>query len=291
MTPQRLAPVAASTPSPAHPPATWPRLIGRGFFWFLFFTSQLVALALISWHLVAQFHFAYPTGYRLLGLDQTIAQYAPLNKHKRDFEFTTSAEHWRLFGEISDAVQSSGQGLAQIRYALPDGSTTPLMHEAEIVHLQDVADLIDRFYAVGAACALLWLGLFTAAYLRQYALPPLSKIGLGLLAGLGTATLAVLAIGPAAVFYWLHVQVFPEGHQWFFYYQDSLMTTLMKAPDIFAFITVLLLAVWVALGAASLYGLHRVLRGPAAAAAPAPPPPSAPPRPRRAAQPGRKTGA
>ena len=31
----------------------------------------------------------------------------------------------------------------------------------------------------------------------------------------------------------MHEMVFPDDHQWFFYYQDSLMTTLMKAPDIF----------------------------------------------------------
>jgi hypothetical protein len=44
----------------------------------------------------------------------------------------------------------------------------------------------------------------------------------------------VWALGAKKVFYQLHVWIFPEGHQWFFYYQESLMSTLMKAPDLFA---------------------------------------------------------
>ena len=50
--------------------------------------------------------------------------------------------------------------------------------------------------------------------------------------------LIITAIGPKDVFYKMHTLIFPSGHQWFFYYQDSLMTTLMKAPDLFAAIAV-----------------------------------------------------
>lgn len=45
-------------------------------------------------------------------------------------------------------------------------------------------------------------------------------------------------IGPTRVFYTLHEWVFPSDHQWMFSYQESLMTTLMKAPDLFAAIAV-----------------------------------------------------
>jgi hypothetical protein len=41
----------------------------------------------------------------------------------------------------------------------------------------------------------------------------------------------------------LHTVVFPADHQWFFYYKDSLMASLMKAPDIFAAIAAQLLVV------------------------------------------------
>lgn len=229
------------------------------FFWPLFFACQLIALALISWHLLAQFHFAYPVGYKLLTLDQHIADYAPLNRYKRDFELTTPSEHWRLFGEISDAVQASGKGLGDIHYALKNGQTTPLMHEAEIIHLQDVANLIDVFYWVGSGCVLLWLGLLAVAYWQQLTAPPTRQVLLGFLMAALIIALVVLLIGPRSVFYWLHVQVFPDGHQWFFYYEESLMTTLMKAPDIFAFITLLLVTLLIALWCLSVYGVNRLL--------------------------------
>jgi hypothetical protein len=234
-------------------------MIKRFIFWPLFFTCQLIALALVSWHLLAQFHFAYPSGYQLLDLDKHIAEFAPLNRYKDDFELTASEEHWRLFGEISDAVQSSGKGLGDISYRLKNGEIIPLMHEAEIIHLQDVANLIDVFYLTGIVCLLLWIGLIAYAYYQKLKLPAVKKILLGFLAGFVLITIVVLAIGPTAVFYWFHVQAFPDGHQWFFYYQDSLMTTLMKAPDIFAFITILLFSLLILLWCVSLYALNRLL--------------------------------
>ena len=49
--------------------------------------------------------------------------------------------------------------------------------------------------------------------------------------------------GFTEVFYYLHTVVFPAEHQWFFYYKDSLMASLMKAPDIFAAIAAQLVVV------------------------------------------------
>ncbi len=214
-------------------------------FWPVFFVAQLLSLALLSWHIAAQVHFAYPLGYQLLGLQQHIAEFAPLNRHKVQFEYTSPEEHWRLFGEISDAVQHSGRGLQNINYLLRDGQSTALMHDAEIIHLQDVANLIDRFYGVGIAAMGIWLFLSVVAIWQKWQPPSNNKILTGFLAGIGLSSLGVLAIGSTRVFYWLHEQVFPDGHQWFFYYQDSLMTTLMKAPDIFAFISIFLLVILV----------------------------------------------
>lgn len=229
------------------------------FLWPLFFTCQLVALALVSWHLLAQCHFAYPMGYQLLALDKHIAEFAPLNRYKDDFELTAPEDHWRLFGEISDAVQASGAGLRDIGYRLKSGETTPLMHDAEITHLQDVANLIDGFYLAGGISLLVWIGLIVFIYQQNLKLPPIKKILFGFFAGFVVISITVLAIGPTAVFYWFHEQIFPDGHQWFFYYQDSLMTTLMKAPDIFAFIALLLLSLLASLWCASLYLMNRVV--------------------------------
>lgn len=234
----------------------------RFFFWPVFFSCQLIALALVSWHLLAQFHFSYPLGYQLLDLNTHIADFAPQNRYKDDFELTTPEDHWRLFGAISDAVQASGKGLREISYQLKNGETTALMHEAEIIHLQDVANLIDVFYVTGTMCLLVWIGLIFFAHHQKLKLPPIKKVLLGFLAGFAAITTIILVIGATEVFYWFHVQVFPDGHQWFFYYQDSLMTTLMKAPDIFAFIATLLLLLLIALWSASLYGINRLLRFP-----------------------------
>lgn len=234
-------------------------MVKRLAFWMLFYLCQMLALALLAWHLLAQWSFAYRIGYQWVGIDKTIAQYAPLNRYRKDFEFTSAQEHWRLFAEITEAVQSGGKGLEQITYTLRNGQPETLMHAAEIVHLQDVAHLIDGFYRVGSVGWLVWLALLVVVYRRRLPLPAPRRVMQGWLAGVALLTMMVLLAGPQKVFYWLHTQVFPPGHQWFFYYQDSLMTTLMKAPDIFAFIAVLLVLLWAALWCAVSYGLQRLL--------------------------------
>ena len=216
-------------------------------------------MALLAWHLLAQVHFSYPLGYRLLGLETHIAEYAPLNRYKEGFEQTTKEDHWRLFGEISDAVQNSGKGLRDINYTPNTGKPTALMHEAEIIHLQDVANLIDAFYLVGIAAGIMWLCLLFAAKVYQLALPSLHKVSFGFLGAILSISILVLLVGAKEVFYWLHIQIFPENHQWFFYYQDSLMTTLMKAPDIFAFITLVLLMLLIICWGFSYWLMTRLL--------------------------------
>ncbi len=228
-------------------------------FWPLFFISQLISLALISWHLMAQVHFAYPLGYQLLDLGQHIAKYAPINHHKKDFEFTSKEEHWRLFGEICESVQNQGRGLADIRYQMNNGENTLLMHDREIIHLQDVANLISQFYLIGTICFIIWLSGLILIYIKRPKPPAIKNVISVFLLGIGISTLIILLIGAKDVFYWLHVQVFPAGHQWFFYYQDSLMTTLMKAPDIFAFISILLIVTLVFFWFVATYCLNKIL--------------------------------
>jgi len=207
----------------------------------------------VSWHLLAQVNFAYPLGYKLLHLENHIAEYAPLNRYKSGFEQTTEEEHWRLFGDITDGIQHHGNNLDKIYYQTTDGQKTQLLHEAELIHLHDVAHLIDTFYQVGIVCMILWAALLAVAYRQKIPVPSIKKILLGFLSGIVVLSLLVIAIGAKDVFYWFHVKIFPDNHQWFFYYQDSLMTTLMKAPDIFAFIALLLLCVWVLLWCGSLW--------------------------------------
>jgi Protein of unknown function (DUF1461) len=228
--------------------------------WPLFFISQLISLALISWHLMAQIHFAYPIGYQLLDLESHIAQFAPLNRHKEDFEFTSKEDHWRLFGEISDAIQNQGKGLADIQYKLSNGNPTSLMHQDEIIHLQDVANLVDHFYQLGYLSLAIWIACWFLIIWKKLQPPSNKKVIAGFISLITLVSLTVIFIGAKEVFYWLHIQIFPADHKWFFYYQDSLMTTLMKAPDIFAFISILLVIELVILWIFSSYCLARLLK-------------------------------
>ncbi|MDZ7747429.1 MAG: hypothetical protein U5K43_00040 [Halofilum sp. (in: g-proteobacteria)] len=70
----------------------------------------------------------------------------------------------------------------------------------------------------------------------------------------------MFAVGPVDLFYWLHEQVFPPDHQWFFHYQESLMSMMMRAPDLFGAIAVLWLALTLVVGATIAWGIGRILQ-------------------------------
>ena len=145
-----------------------------------------------------------------------------------------------LQAALDDAVVAyGGKGLADITYTHA-GKSSKRLRKAELMHLKAVANLVNHFYWIGTASIIISIILFVL--IRQIN-PPLPKFkqvmaGILLLALMVTATFTIF--GPRKVFQWLHTQMFPKSDQWFFYYQDSLMTTLMKAPDLFAFMGILL---------------------------------------------------
>jgi len=228
-------------------------------FWPIFFIAHLLTFSILSWHLLAQVDFAYPLGYKLLHLQKHIQENAPENRFKQKFEYTTPQEHWNLFSQITHSVQHHGKGLAEISYTLPNGSSIPLMHQAEIIHLQDVANLIDVIYKTGIVSAIVWLALLVIAYQKRIRFPSVRKILAGFIASIASITIVIILLGAKDIFYWLHTKIFPEGHQWFFYYDESLMTTLMKAPDIFAFIALLLISLLIILWMGSVWGMNKLL--------------------------------
>src|SRR5690625_5358126 len=85
------------------------------------------------------------------------------------------------------------------------------------------------------------------AYYRRCRLPPARKLLIGFTIAIAALAALILLIGPVRVFYALHDYIFPDDNPWFFYYQDSLMTTLMKAPDLFGLIAVFLVALFAVL--------------------------------------------
>jgi len=87
----------------------------------------------------------------------------------------------------------------------------------------------------------------------------IAKFKRHLLGGIGTIfTLAVLVvlIGPTKIFYVGHELIFPNNHQWFFYYEESLMSTMMKAPALFGPIACQLLLLTMLLWLSALYLLQ-----------------------------------
>lgn len=228
--------------------------------WPLLFISHFLAMSLLAWHLLAQVDFGYSLGYAVLDIDQHIERFGPENRYRSGFETTSREEHVRLFSEISHSIQHHGKGLAEIRYTLPNGQSETLMRQPEVVHLEDVARLVNHYYLAGLTAAALLTAL--AFYVRQRCLtPPRPRKVLGVTgASLAAGGALLWLIGPVNVFYWLHEYAFPEDHPWFFYYQDSLMTTLMKAPDLFGFIGALLLLLTLGLWALSGTLLLRLFR-------------------------------
>ncbi len=195
----------------------------------------------IAWLLLAQVNFGYSWWHKVLAIQQVSEQYGPQNRYRKGFELTDKAEHVRLFAAINTAVHHQGQGLIEIQYHSPNGEMIDnLLHQAEIVHLQDVADLIDRMKVAAIVVSFLWLGLVVMYQLTSMPMPALKQQLLGIGGLVFGASMLLLLSGPVKVFYAMHDWVFPAGHQWFFYYQDSLMSTLMKAPDLFGAIGVLL---------------------------------------------------
>lgn len=207
--------------------------------WFSALLGLFVSCLSASWLINAQFHYGYSLWYDWLNLGAHIQQFGPENYHKQGFEQLVASEHIRAFNEISNAVHQHGQGLADISYSYQN-QTVPLLTQAEIIHLQDVANLIDVL-RIASAVVMLFAGILLWRLRRQS--PPRWKAQLLLLLGFITlSTVLVLVVGAEKVFYQLHIWIFPEGHQWFFYYQESLMSTMMKAPDLFAGIAVAILA-------------------------------------------------
>lgn len=203
--------------------------------WTLYSVTSLLLCIWLAWHLSAQVNFLYPLWYSALSIDQTVTQTAPQHLYKKQFSETTTNEHHRLFAEIVTAVQNKGKGLAQIKYHRRDGQVLDtLLTQKEIIHLTDVANFINSLNWLSVMLLVISLMLLALMFLLRVFMPKLRKLLFAVIAVVVTGAAVLFAIGLTKVFYWLHPIVFPANHQWFFYYEESLMSTLMKAPVLFA---------------------------------------------------------
>jgi hypothetical protein len=211
----------------------------RSLLWAILLLSVLPASLLAGWQLLVSTDFLYPLWYDVIGIDRTIAEYGPKNRYRDHFELTTREERTRLFAAIVAGIHDDGQGLETLTYHDARGNpVAPLLRSPEITHLRDVARLVEWFYRIGLGAVLIWMLALAQLWRLRQPPPPLGRYfaGLGLLATM--LTFGVIVVGPTRVFYTAHTLIFPAGHPWFFYYEESLMTMLMKAPDLFAAIAV-----------------------------------------------------
>lgn len=226
--------------------------------WFISLLSTFLVCLSLSWLALAKLQYLYPAWYSLLSIEQHIDTYAPQNHFKQGYELTSAVEHKEHFALIAEAVHNQGQGLADIDY-LYLGHRVPLLTHAEQVHLQDVANLIvgvKKLALILAAVPLLLLPWFWLKRIK----PKVKTQMIWLFGLIASATISLLLIGAKRVFYQLHEWIFPQNHQWFFYYQESLMSTLMKAPDLFGAIGVAILLGGILLFVAVFGVLNKCIR-------------------------------
>jgi len=205
-------------------------------FWGLFLVLTFVITLPISWWGLSKVDFAYPVLYEKMNIAQHISSYAPKNTHnKNDFVQTSKAERLALFHNVVVAIQNQGHGLELLSYTNNNNQDKKLFTEAEVIHLTDVANLLDHLKPVVLGAVILWVILTVTLLIKKINLPSRRQL-ITTTVVIVLLIASVLAIGPEKVFNQLHVWVFPDNHQWFFYYEESIMSTMMKAPDLFAYI-------------------------------------------------------
>lgn len=232
----------------------------RQFIWLVFSLSLLIFGSGISWQINKSANFFYSTWYQVLDINHVVRKNVPKNSQgKTDFPVDDASMHERKFAEIVLAIHQSGNGLSEIEYLNQQGITQKLLTKSEVQHLQDVANLLTSVNQLwwGNAFFLLFLmlfycrkhqsfGQFNGGKLPINAITVIPRFKQKLISLLFFVILSMTVLGIwgfTDIFYYLHTVVFPENHQWFFYYKDSLMATIMKAPDIFAAIALQLVVV------------------------------------------------
>lgn len=200
--------------------------------------SALIVAMAISWLVLAAVNFSYGFWHDHGGIETAIEKYGNANEFKTGFADTTRAQRLELFRAINKSIHNHGEGLAEISFQVPSEPEQTLLREPEVVHLQDVANLIDAGLKLAVFAWLIWMACWSYFALSRYSPPKLRMQLLSIAAFFVFASFIVVLIGPVKVFYWLHTVLFPDEHQWFFYYQESLMSTMMHAPYLFGWIAI-----------------------------------------------------
>ncbi|HRH77180.1 MAG TPA: DUF1461 domain-containing protein [Cellvibrionaceae bacterium] len=224
---------------------------------FAYSLSCIIIALQLSWYVLGQMNFSYGFWHDHTSIAWAIETYAAANRQGHNgFEKTTKAERERVFAEIAKSIRSSGVGLEQIQYRVEGEAERVLLTQDEVLHLQDVAKLIDLAPFAVVPAWLVLCGLILYSLKKNLPMPSM-RVQLASLAAVSAVIGVILAvIGPKAVFTQLHIWVFPAEHKWFFYYQDSLMSTMMHAPILFGGIA----AQWAAFASIVFIGLQLAIK-------------------------------
>ena len=226
---------------------------------FLLSTGLFCVCFYLAWQASAATNFLYSVWYEVLEIDETISTYAPRNKNRKEFEHTSKQEQVRLFSGIVTGIQNKGKGLGELKYANSNGKVIDtLLTDAEVIHLNDVANLVSNFKHFAIIGGLISLIAFTLMFILKTKLAKFKSHLIGTVGLIAIILILILIVGPTKVFYAGHELIFPNNHQWFFYYEDSLMSTMMKAPVLFGPIACELLILAFILWIGFLYGLQIV---------------------------------
>lgn len=202
----------------------------------IYILSSLFVVLAISWAMLYQANFLYSFWHEYGGIGNTIEYFAPKNRVISSFELTDINERANVFSQISYAVHINSTTLYDIHFTTTSNITKRLLHQNEITHLLDVAHIINILYFIISIMFFVWCYTLYYHYKHALTLPQIRTQLINIFLGITVLIIGIIIIGPTTVFYYLHELLFPEKNQWFFYYEDSLMSTLMSAPDLFGWI-------------------------------------------------------
>ena len=205
--------------------------------WLSVFPLLLLLSFYVSWLGLSKVNFLYAFWYEHTALEKFIDFYAPQNKFKKNFELVDDQGRIEIFSKIVSEINSGGSGLGEIVYTDNEGKIIDtFLRDAERIHLEYVSALVLVFKYLAAFSLFVLIFFLVLMYYYTVTVPVFKKLGLHYLYIFLLIGFCVLLYGPENTFVFLHESIYPENHQWHFYYQESLMTTLMMAPDLFAYI-------------------------------------------------------
>lgn len=202
--------------------------------WLCFCLFLLIFSMGISWQIHKNMNFFYGFWHQQLNIEQTIKTYVPENTQgKQDFVYSSNEQHLLSFNEIVVAIHNQGKGLQDLVYLNNHQLEKKLLTDAEVIHLRDVSQLIDQLAIILMINFFFLLIMSGCIYKLKHVKPKPKDQVIVLMVSSVMLVVSFSVWGFNDIFYYFHTLVFPENHQWFFYYQDSIMSSLMKAPDLF----------------------------------------------------------